>query len=148
LNPNIFDNEFDEERDAGDGRSKRVTRIGAAAGAERIGATIWELDPGATAYKYHFHYGEEELLIVLEGTPSLRGPDGTRVLATGEVVSFRVGPQGAHQLINDSDRLARFIAISAGDETDIAIYPDTGQTLISHRRGKPGGFRQLLGDDA
>jgi uncharacterized cupin superfamily protein len=141
--PNIFDKEFDELRD-GDGAAKRVTRIGAKAGAERIGATIWDLDPGATAYKYHFHYGEEELLIVIEGRPTLRTPDGERELAPGEVVGFPVGPAGAHQLINRSPETARFIAISAGEETDVVSYPDTGQTLVSHRRGKPGGYKEIF----
>lgn len=145
--PNIFSTEFDEERDGG-AAPKRVTRIGAKAGTELIGATIWELDPGATAYKYHFHYGEEELLIVLEGRPSLRTPEGTRELETGEVVGFPAGPAGAHQLVNGTNEIARFIAISAGGETDIVEYPDTGETLVSHRRGKSDGYRKIFGPDA
>lgn len=146
--PNVFDKQYDEQRDAGDGLTKRVTRIGAQAGSEKIGATIWDLDPGATAYKYHFHYGEEELLIVLEGTPTLRTPQGSRALEVGEVVSFPVGPDGAHQLINESDQPARFIAISAGEDTDVVVYPDTEQTMISHRRGKSDGFKRIFGGDA
>lgn len=145
--PNIFDPEFDQERD-GDGALKRQDFIGRKAGSERIGATVWELDPGATAYKYHFHYGEEELLIVLEGTPTLRTPAGTNELAAGEVVSFPIGPDGAHQLVNDSDSIVRFLALSAGDSTDVVKYPDTGETLVSHRRNDPGGFKQILRDDA
>lgn len=145
--PNIFDPEFDLERD-GDGALKRQAFVGRKAGSERIGATVWELDPGATAYKYHFHYGEEELLIVLEGTPTLRTPAGTSELAAGEVMSFPVGPDGAHQLVNDSDSIVRFLALSAGDSTDVVKYPDTGETLVSHRRNDPGGFKQILKDDA
>ncbi len=141
--PNIFDKGFDVEHDAG-GPLKRQTFIGKAAGAQRIGATVWDIDPGGTAYKYHFHYGEEELLIVLEGTPTLRSPDGERVLEPGEVVAFPVGPDGAHQLINNSDEPARFIAVSAGDDTDVVIYPDTGETLVSHRRNHPDGFKRVI----
>ncbi len=146
--PNVFDKQYDEQRDAGDGLTKRVTRIGAQAGSEKIGATIWDLDPGATAYKYHFHYGEEELLIVLEGTPTRRTPQGSRALEVGEVVSFPVGPDGAHQLINESDQPVRFIAISAGEETDVVVYPDTEQTMVSHRRGKADGFKRIFEGDA
>ncbi len=140
---NIFDKSFDEERTGRRG-TRRLTRIGASVGSDRIGATIWELEPGATAYRYHYHYGEEELLIVLEGRPTLRVPDGSRELDTGEVVSFLVGPEGAHQLVNNSDEIARFITISAGDETDVIEYPDTEQTAISYRRGKSGGFKRLF----
>lgn len=145
MNPNIFNREFDTERD-GDGALKRQNFVARKAGATKIGATVWELDPGATAYKFHFHYGEEELLIVLEGTPTLRTPDATRELEAGEVVSFLVGPEGAHQLLNESDSVVRFLAISAGDETDVVKYPDTGETLVSHRRNDADGFKQILKD--
>ena len=43
------------------------------------------------------------MLIVLEGAPSLRTPDGERVLERGEVVSFPRGEGGAHQIVNRSD---------------------------------------------
>ena len=145
--PNIFDRDFDQERD-GDGAPKRQNFVARKAGAEKIGATVWELDPGATAYKYHFHYGEEELLIVLEGTPTLRTPEGKREMELGEVVCFPIGPDGIHQVTNESDSVVRFLAISAGDETDIVKYPETGELRISYRRGHPGGLNQLLKDDA
>lgn len=145
--PNIFDREFDVERD-GDGALKRQTFVGRAAGSDKIGATVWELEPGATAYKYHFHYGEEEMLIVLEGTPTLRTADGTRELAVGEVVSFGVGPDGVHQVVNNSDSVVRFLAISAGNDTDVVKYPDTGETLVSYRRNDADGFKEILGGDA
>jgi uncharacterized cupin superfamily protein len=145
--PNIFDPEFDLERD-GDGAPKRQDFVGRKAGSNRIGATVWELEPGATAYKYHFHYGEEEMLIVLEGTPTMRNPEGTRELVAGEVVSFLVGPEGAHQLVNDSDSVVRFLALSAGDSTDVVKYPETGETLVSYRRNEADGFKQILKDDA
>ncbi|MBJ7355182.1 MAG: cupin domain-containing protein [Thermoleophilaceae bacterium] len=145
--PNIFDPDFDLERD-GDGALKRQDFVGRKAGAQRIGATVWELDPGATAYKYHFHYGEEEMLIVLEGAPTLRTPEGTSELAAGEVVSCLVGPDGAHQLTNESDSVVRFLALSAGDDTDVVKYPDTGETLVSYRRSDADGFKQILKDGA
>ncbi len=56
-----------------------------------LSAAVWELEPGGTQGAYHFHHGGEELLIVLRGTPTLRSPDGERVLKEGEVVHFRAG---------------------------------------------------------
>ena len=53
-------------------RGRRLKRqLGAA-----LSAAVWELEPGATQAPYHFHHGGEELLIVLRGTPTLRGHDG------------------------------------------------------------------------
>ena len=50
--------------------------------------SLCELPPGQAAYPYHFHLGEEELVIVLAGTPTLRTPDGEREVDQGEVVFF------------------------------------------------------------
>lgn len=65
---------------------------------ELIGCSQWELPPGEAAYPYHFHYADEELVIVLSGQPTLRTPDGTRELEEGEVLHFPVGEEGAHQI--------------------------------------------------
>lgn len=147
VRPNIFSGDFDQERD-GDGAVKRQNFVARKAGSNWIGATVWELEPGATAYKYHFHYGEEELLIVLDGTPTLRTPEGTSELAPGDVVSFLVGPDGAHQVVNESDEIVRFLAVSAGEDADIVKYPETGETLVSYQRNRPDGFKEIHGGDA
>jgi uncharacterized cupin superfamily protein len=74
----------------------RAVRLAQHAGAERLAANLYELDPGAIVSPLHFHHANEELLFVISGTPSLRrGPDDERVLERGEVVAFPVGPEGA-----------------------------------------------------
>ena len=40
----------------------------------------------------------EEWLIVVDGTPTLRMPEGERTLRRGDVICFPPGPDGAHQL--------------------------------------------------
>ena len=55
------------ERDIG---AARGTRVGAAAGARELGATLYELDPGGQASPYHMHHANEELLLVLDGVSS------------------------------------------------------------------------------
>jgi quercetin dioxygenase-like cupin family protein len=57
-------------------------------------ASVYVLEPGEKHKPYHFHHGAEELLLVLEGTPTLRTPSGERVLHRGDVVHF--GAEGAH----------------------------------------------------
>src|SRR5665647_2520897 len=95
--PNIFEPKWDQAREH-PGFSRDRAFVGRQAGAERLGASVWKLLPGETAYPYHFHYGDEELLIVLSGMPSLRTPEGWRELPPGEVVSLLPGEAGAHQL--------------------------------------------------
>ena len=107
MPPNIENPDFDEPRDHDGFRAKRA-RLSRQAGAERLGLSLWEVEPGQAAYPYHAHLAEEELVIVLDGTPSLRTPDGWRELAQGEVVSFLRGEQGAHQIVNRTSGVVRF----------------------------------------
>jgi uncharacterized cupin superfamily protein len=105
---------------------------------------VWEVLPGQAAYPYHYHLAEEELLIVLEGTPSLRGPHGWSELAAGDVVSLRRGPDGAHQLVNRTERVVRFIAVSTHGDPDIVIYPDSGKLGASERLPHGGGLSTMF----
>jgi uncharacterized cupin superfamily protein len=139
---NIENPDFDEPREQEGFRARRA-RISRQAGAERLGASLWEVEPGQAAYPYHFHYGEEELIVVLSGTPTLRGPSGERELEQGEVVAFLTGERGAHQLINRSDRPVRFLALSPSGPPDVVVYPDSGKIAFYERRPDGGGLREL-----
>jgi uncharacterized cupin superfamily protein len=44
------------------------------------------------------------------------------------VVSFRAGPEGAHQVSNFSDEVARVLMVSTMNEVDVLKYPDAGKT--------------------
>ncbi len=127
----------------GDRGGNPFARVAAAAGSQRLGASIVELAPGTLSSPYHFHHANEELLIVLSGTPELRTPDGLRELPPGEVASFRRGPEGAHRLRNASSEPCRLLFISEVNFPDIVSYPDTGTTLAvtapSARVAFPGG---------
>jgi uncharacterized cupin superfamily protein len=130
--PNINDPVFDEPRTQPGFRSLRA-RLSRQAGCERLGLSLWELPPHETAYPYHYHLAEEELLLVLAGRPSLRTPDGWRDLQQGEVAAFRRGQRGAHQLVNHTEETVRFLAFSTSGEPDIVIRPDSG-TLGAYER--------------
>jgi uncharacterized cupin superfamily protein len=136
---NLDGADFDEPRDH-DGFRARRARLGYRLGAERLGASLWELPPGQAAYPYHFHYAEEELIVVLEGTPSLRTPDGWSELSRGDIVSFPRGDGGAHQLLNRTADSVRFISVSTNGETDVVIYPDSGKLCAAERLPHGGGL--------
>ncbi len=138
--PNIKQPSFDEDRDH-DGFRARRARLGHQLSSERLGGSLWEVPPGEAAYPYHYHLVEEEMIVVLEGTPSLRTPSGWRDLEEGEVCSFRRGEQGSHQLVNRSDQTVRFLALSTHGEPDIVIYPDSGKLGATERRPQGGGLR-------
>ncbi len=133
--PNLFDPHFDAEQDEPGFRWRRA-RLGRQAGAERLGASLFEVPPGAATFPYHFHFANEELLVVVSGRPTLRGPDGSRELAEGEVVAFPVGERGTHQVVNRSDEPARVLVVSEMIGPDVIVMPDAGK--VQARENPPG----------
>jgi uncharacterized cupin superfamily protein len=133
-----------QDREAPAGFRARRARIGYELGSELIGASLWQLPPGEAAYPYHFHYSDEEIVIVLEGRPSLRTPQGTRTMEEGEAVRFALGEEGAHQLSNPTGEPVTFLAISSHDRPDIVVYPDSEKIGASERRTDGSGFRQFF----
>jgi uncharacterized cupin superfamily protein len=141
--PNLNDPLFDEPREHPGFRCARA-RVGRQAGCERLGLSLWELPPGEAAYPYHFHHGEEELLLVLRGRPSLRTPQGWHELAEGEIVACPRGERGAHQLLNETTETVRFLAFSTSGEPDLVMYPDSGKLGAFERAPEGGGLRAMF----
>jgi uncharacterized cupin superfamily protein len=141
--PNIDDPLFDEPRQHPGFRALRA-RLSRQAGAERLGLSLWELPPGEAAHPYHYHLAEEELLVVLDGSPSLRTPGGWRELREGELVSFPRGEGGGHQVVNRTEQTVRFLAISTSGEPDLVMYPDSGKLGAFERLPEGGGLRALF----
>ena len=118
-------------------------RLGAAAGAQELGATLYELPPGPAVSPYHLHYGNEELLIVLSGRPELRTPEGDRRLEPGAVVAFVRGPDGAHRVSNpEGGEAARVLLVSTMHVPDVAVHLATGAVLAMT---EPGGGKVFRG---
>jgi uncharacterized cupin superfamily protein len=103
----------------------RAVSFGPTIGAAEIGGTVYELGPGQRNCPYHYEYGREEWMIVLEGTVTVRHPDGERDYERGDVVCFPDGPAGAHQSINRTDRPARLLMLSTLRLPAISVYPDS-----------------------
>jgi uncharacterized cupin superfamily protein len=140
---NFLEPHFDEPRDHDGFRCLRA-RLGRQAGSERIGASLFAVPPGEAAYPYHWHLAEEEMIVVLAGSPLLRTAARRRRLSRGEVVVFPRGEAGAHQIINDSHEEVRFLAFSEQGEPDIVMYPDSGKLGAFERRPEGGGMYKLF----
>jgi uncharacterized cupin superfamily protein len=104
----------------------RAVRVAERAGAEHLGASLYELQP-AEEMVFHYHVHREELLIVLEGCLSLRTAAGWEELPEGEVVAFPRGERGAHGYRNNAGEPVRVLMISEMDGPNISVYPDTNQ---------------------
>jgi uncharacterized cupin superfamily protein len=85
---------------------------------------------------YHYEHGEEEWMLVLDGRPSVRTPEGTTELVPLEVVFFPKGPEGAHEILNTGDAPARVLMWSTIVYPTATTYPDSDKVAIW--TGKPG----------
>jgi uncharacterized cupin superfamily protein len=95
-----------------------------------------EVEPGNKMWPYHTHFANEEWALVVRGEPTLRTPEGERVLKEGDVVCFLRGEDGAHQIINRSDAPVRVLMLSTMIQPDIAYLPDTEKVFARDANGE------------
>ena len=105
-------------------------RFGKDVGAEQTGTSVYELPPGQAVCPYHYEYGEEEWLLVLEGTPTLRTPEGEERLDPWDVVCFTRGPDGAHRVRNETDETVRVLMYGEVVHPTVSVYPDSDKVGI------------------
>lgn len=141
--PNIYKPEFEEGERPEGFKSKRA-RIGYELGSGLIGCSLWEIPPGQAAYPYHYHYADEELVIVLDGEPTLRTREKTRTLAEGEAVHFPLGEEGAHQIFNETGKTVTLLAVSSHGRPDVVVYPDSDKIGVGERLPQGGRAAGLL----
>jgi uncharacterized cupin superfamily protein len=129
--PNVFtDGDWDMEREP---MGLRGRSVGQPAGTRELDATVYELEPGATGFHLHAHYGLEELFVVLEGTPTLRTHEGDHDLTQGDVVACPRGREGTHTFANRSGLPVRVLAISTRNFPDVVLYPELGKAFVMTR---------------
>jgi uncharacterized cupin superfamily protein len=108
----------------------RAARVGKEIGATQMGMSVYELPTGQAVCPYHFEWTDEEWLVVLAGTPTLRTPEGERRLEPGDTICFPAGPDGAHYIRNDGEELARVAILSTKHPFGIAEYPDSDKVGV------------------
>jgi uncharacterized cupin superfamily protein len=123
---NLHGDEWDRSEDRPGWRSKDAW-VGAHIGAELLGGSMYELEPGDRLWPYHTHHANEEWVVVVRGEPTLRTHEGERQLQEGDVVAFPRGKEGAHQIRNDTDSPIRVLMLSSTIKPDIVEYLDTGK---------------------
>ena len=122
---NLYENEWDVERQTADGWTVQMRHVGHRLETQLIGGTLMEVGPGYLG-PYHLHYGNEELLLVLSGRPTVRTPGGERTLEPGDVAFFPLGREGLHAIENRSDGPARFFLLSSKVHPDVTERPEEG----------------------
>lgn len=125
-----------------EGRIKR--QLGDFFGLQNFGVNLTELLPGAESALLHRHSRQDEMIYVLDGTPTLRMEDGEQVLSPGMCAGFPAGGS-AHQLVNRTQSIVRYLEIgdrTPGDEgsypeDDLVAVMENGKWTFRHKNGNP-----------
>src|SRR4051794_41600776 len=121
----ISDPDFTYDPEDPEGFRSGMCRLGDRVGAKDTGTSVYELPPGQALCPYHYEYAEEEWALVLEGTATLRTPQGSEPLGPTELAFFPTGPVGAHLIRNDTDQPLRVLMFSDVVTPAATAYPDS-----------------------
>ena len=121
---------------------RHYRRLGPAAGLTDFGASHVTLDPGGISSQRHWHEGEDEFLVMLEGEAVLVEDDGETRLVAGDCAAFPKGVANGHHLINRSDRECVFVVVGRTSTTDchypdIDLHLDASSGAFTHKDGRP-----------
>jgi uncharacterized cupin superfamily protein len=137
---NLFAPQFDYDDSDPDGYRAGLDRFGSDIGGQRLGGSVYDVPPGQSICPYHFEWGDEEWLTVLEGRASVRHPEGTDELGPGDTVCFPEGPAGAHKVTNATDAPLRVLMLSTRREPAVSVYPDGDKVGVWGAHGSAEGF--------
>jgi len=103
-------------------------RLGPAAGLVDFGASYVRLEPGGISSQRHWHEGEDELVVMVDGEAVLIEDKGETALRAGDVAAFPKGVPNGHHLVNRSARPCTFVAVGRFVASD-CHYPDIDMHL-------------------
>jgi uncharacterized cupin superfamily protein len=127
VNVNTVDLDYDK-RDP-EGYRAGSLKVSENIGAKTMAGSVYEVPPGQANCPYHYEF-DEEWLLVLAGTITVRHPGGEEDLGAGDLVCFPGGPEGAHKLTNRGAETARMLIVSTRNMPQVAVYPDSDKVGI------------------
>jgi uncharacterized cupin superfamily protein len=92
-------------------------RLAPATGLSDFGVSHVVLKPGAWSSQRHWHDGEDEFLVMLEGEAVLVEDEGRTMLRAGDCAAWPKGNANGHHLRNESDSDCSFIVVGGGTNT-------------------------------
>jgi uncharacterized cupin superfamily protein len=127
VNVNTVELQYDEDDPEGYRAGSR--KVSQDLGAGMLAGSVYEVPPGQANCPYHYEF-DEEWLLVLAGTLTVRHPEGEDEVGAGDLVCFPAGPAGAHKLTNRGDEPVRMLVVSTRNVPQVAVYPDSDKVGI------------------
>ncbi len=126
---NILEADFQHDEEDPEGYRAGYVKLAPEIGAKTMAGTIYDLEPGNSNCPFHYE-SDEEWLLVLEGTLTVRHADGEDELERGDLVCFPAGPDGVHKLTNRGTETVRMLIVSTANLPAVAVYPDSDKVGV------------------
>jgi uncharacterized cupin superfamily protein len=98
-------------------------RLGPVSGLSDFGVSQVTLEPGGISSQRHWHEGEDEFVVMLEGEAVLEEEGVEAVMRAGDCAAFPKAVANGHRLVNRSGSPCVFIAVGKFAASD-CHYPD------------------------
>ena len=115
--------------------------LGTQAGGKMLGASMYKLTPQKKAFPFHFHHANEEAILILKGSGTLRLTDGSMPVTEGDYIAMPTGPEHAHQMINTSNESLEYLCFSTMIVPEVSEYPDSNKIGVLTGTA-PGGLKE------
>lgn len=124
---NLFEAELTLDDDDPPGYRTSYLRTAPLLGGEIVALNVFELPTGTSVCPYHYESAEEEWIVVLTGTPTLRTPEGEFALKPWDCAYCPTGEAGAHKVTNHGEEPARIFIWSNRTHPGTTVYPDSNK---------------------
>lgn len=129
--PNVINVDEIEAMRSGKGKfGFGVKGIALQAGAKQIGCNWFEVEPGKTAFPFHYHTGIEEGIFIISGSGVIRIGESKVNVRSGDYIAFPAGPAHAHAMTNSGSETLRYLTFSNKSQVDIVGYPDSKKLAV------------------
>jgi uncharacterized cupin superfamily protein len=114
----------------------RIAPLGRLLGARKLAFHVRIQPPRTVLCPYHAHHVNEELFVVLGGSPGMRIDGREHRLEAGDLVALPPGPDSAHQFLNRGPEPAHVLALSTAIPYELLDYPDSAKRALGTRLPK------------
>lgn len=99
-------------------------------GGSQVSVSMEVLPPGKQANQLHYHMLEEEHVLILEGSLTLRLGAQSHVMSAGQYVCFPAGQAVGHALHNHTSQPCRYLVFGNPQAHDVVVFPDSGRVSV------------------
>lgn len=98
--------------------------------AKQCAVNFVEVEPGGTAFGYHWHEMNEEVFYIISGSGTVKTANGNLAVKAGDAITFPAGPAGAHVISNASqtEKLV-YIDFDTSNPCEIVHFPEMKKVM-------------------